>query len=141
MIATMSRATPRLALAVVLLGLGCSAAPSPTGSEAAASSPAPGTLPDRDSALAHRLVEQEGAILLDVRSPEEFADGHIEGAINIPHTEVEGRMAEIVAQTGEDGSRPIVVYCRSGRRSGLAKEVLVQHGLLRVTNLGGMTAW
>ncbi len=131
----------RLALTLATIGLGCSMAESTsTGSVASADSTAE-SLPDRDSALAHRLVEQEGAILLDVRTRQEFADGHIPGAINIPHTEIGARMDEIVAVAGTQDDTAIVVYCRTGRRAGLAKELLLRRGPWPVTNLGGMSDW
>jgi phage shock protein E len=104
-----------------------------------ASSPTPSELPDRDPALAHRLVDQEGAILLDVRSQAEFAGGHLDRAVNIPHTEVAERMPEILALAGGDRGKAVVVYCRSGGRAGLVKQTLRDHGFGRVTNLGGMT--
>lgn len=95
------------------------------------------TLPDRDPELAHRLVA-EGALLLDVRTPQEFALGHLEGARNVSHEQVPHRLDEIRQWAG-DG--PVVVYCRSGRRSGIAKEALVEAGIVQVTNLGGMSDW
>ena len=97
-------------------------------------------LPDRDPELAHRLVEQ-GALLLDVRTPDEYAAGHIEGAVNIPHDQIADEIERIGELTGNDKSKAIVVYCRSGRRSGLAKQTLAEHGYGRVSNLGGMSAW
>ena len=63
-----------------------------------------------------RALVERGALLVDVRTPEEFAAGHVAGAINIPHLEVEARLVEF----GADHEREIVVYCRSGNRSGLA---------------------
>lgn len=98
-------------------------------------------LPDRDSALAHRLVEEEQGILLDVRTSVEFAAGHIDGATNISHDELAERIAEVEKLTGGDKSRPIVVYCRSGNRAGQAKKVLTEAGYERVTNLGGLSDW
>jgi len=100
-----------------------------------------GPLPDRDSALAHRLVEQHGALLLDVRSDAEFTAGHVDGAQNIPHTEIQAELSDIEALVAGDKNAPIVVYCRSGQRSGIAKEVLIKYGYTRVTNLGGMSDW
>lgn len=76
---------------------------------------------------------RQGALLVDVRSAEEFAKGHLEGALNIPHTEVVSRLNEF----GADKNRQVVVYCRSGRRSGLAREVLLAHGFSHVSNGGG----
>jgi phage shock protein E len=99
-----------------------------------------GPYPDRDPALAKQLVDA-GALLLDVRTPEEFASGHVDGAINIPHTEVPNRIDEIRELVGGEAHKPVVVYCRSGRRSGIAKKALERAGFDRVTNLGGLKDW
>lgn len=137
-------ALPFVPLALVVAPLACSS-PEPTAAASApASAPASAaasSLPDRDPALAHRLVEQEGALLLDVRSPQEFAQGHLPGAHNVPHTEIDARVAEVEALVGGDRGRAIVVYCRSGRRSGIAKQSLLGHGFGRITNLGGIGDW
>jgi len=84
---------------------------------------------------ARRLVAG-GARLLDVRSPQEYAGGHLPGAVNIPVQEIEGRLAEVGARDGE-----LVLYCRSGHRSSRATEILRRHGFTKVHNLGPMTAW
>lgn len=84
---------------------------------------------------ARSLVEQ-GAHLVDVRTPGEFADGHIEGAVNIPVDQITGRFDEIGKR-----DEPVVVYCRSGARSGRAKRVLEQAGFASVHNLGAMSRW
>ena len=97
-------------------------------------------LPDRDPALAHKLVS-EGAVLLDVRTPGEFAAGHLDGAVNVPVDELESRMPEIDKLAGGDKNRPIVVYCQAGGRAGRAKQKLVDAGHPQVTNLGGMRDW
>ena len=94
-------------------------------------------LPDRDPALAHRLVAN-GAVLVDVRTPEEYATRHVEGAINIPVDDLESRIAEV---SKGDTSKPVVVYCHSGNRAGRAKKILVDHGYSQVTNLGGIDDW
>ncbi len=99
-----------------------------------------GGLPDRDPALAHKLVS-EGAVLLDVRTPEEFASRHVDGAVNIPFDQVEERKAEIDKLTGGDANKPIVVYCQAGGRASQAKETLVRAGHTKVTNLGGISNW
>jgi len=122
------KAIPTIITAAIVLTLGACAPK--------AESPA---LPDRDSKLAHKLVE-EGALLLDVRSTGEFEKGHLSGAILVPHDELEGRLEEIAKQV-KGKAHPIVVYCRSGRRSGIAKEVLLKAGYTQVTNLGGMSDW
>ncbi|HEY2367731.1 MAG TPA: rhodanese-like domain-containing protein [Polyangiaceae bacterium] len=94
-------------------------------------------LPDRDPALAHRLVER-GAVLVDVRTPEEYATRHVDGAINIPVDEIESRIADV---SKGDTSKAVVVYCHSGNRAARAKKILVEHGYSQVTNLGGIDDW
>jgi rhodanese-related sulfurtransferase len=83
-----------------------------------------------------RKLVSAGARLLDVRSPEEYAHGHLPGAINIPVQELDRRLAEV-----GPADHDLVVYCRSGHRSGRATEILRQHGFTKVHNLGPMTAW
>ncbi|MCC6995380.1 MAG: rhodanese-like domain-containing protein, partial [Deltaproteobacteria bacterium] len=73
---------------------------------------------DVSGADARALVAQ-GALLLDVRTAGEFAGGHIEGALNIPVQELGQRLGEL-----GDKARPIVVYCRSGKRSSRAASML-----------------
>ncbi len=85
------------------------------------------------SELAQRLASDAAPLVLDVRSPEEFAAGHIPGAVNIPHTE----LAERVAELGDNRAREIVVHCRSGKRAALAEEILRQAGFRRVRDLEG----
>lgn len=85
---------------------------------------------------AHAMVKA-GGLLLDVRTPEEFAAGHIEGAVNIPVHELEGKLAAVPAKKDQ----PVVVYCRSGHRSESAKGILEKAGFTKVKNLGPMTAW
>lgn len=85
-------------------------------------------------AEARRLVAQ-GAVLLDVRTPGEFAAGHIDGALNVSYDEVTRRSAELGPPP-----RSIVVYCHSGRRSAIAASELRGRGY-SVWDLGAMTAW
>lgn len=84
---------------------------------------------------AHRLVES-GALLVDVRSPGEYAAGHVEGAVNIPVGELGGRLGEL-----PDRGRAVVVYCASGMRSAAAKKVLMNAGFTTVLDLGPMSRW
>lgn len=72
-------------------------------------------------------------LYVDVRTPEEFASGHVAGAVNIPHDQMEARWREIAAHQGDS----VVVYCRTGRRSGLAIDVLREKGFARLENGGG----
>lgn len=73
-----------------------------------------------------------GALVVDVRTPEEFKTGHLPGAVNIPVADVEARIAEF-----GDKTKPVVVYCRSGNRSGRAKLMLEKAGYTDVVNGGG----
>jgi rhodanese-related sulfurtransferase len=83
---------------------------------------------------AHAWVKR-GALLLDVRTREEFASGHVNGALNIPLQELAHRTQEL---SGAD--RSIVVYCRSGGRSASAAQLLRRQGYA-VHDLGPMSAW
>jgi phage shock protein E len=80
----------------------------------------------------------ENALILDVRTREEFAAGHVPGALNIPHTEVEARLVEL----GGDQSRPVVVYCERGGRAEKAESQLASAGFSDLRHLeGDMSAW
>jgi phage shock protein E len=83
-----------------------------------------------------RKLVAAGARLLDVRSPEEYARGHLPDALNIPVQELDRRLAE-----AGPADRELIVYCRSGHRSTRAAEILRAHGFTKVHNLGPMTAW
>ena len=74
-------------------------------------------------------------LLIDVRTPEEFASGHINGSVNIPVEEMQGRLDEI------PGDTPIVVYCRSGNRSATAARILTDADYAPVYDLGGIQDW
>jgi LPXTG-site transpeptidase (sortase) family protein len=78
----------------------------------------------------------EDYILLDVRTPEEFSEGHLEGAVHIPVNELEGRLAEL------SKDKPIIVYCKSGGRSSTAANLLVENGFTQIYNMsGGILDW
>ncbi|WP_407429770.1 FAD-dependent oxidoreductase [Arcticibacter sp.] len=82
-----------------------------------------------------RSVEHD-AVLIDVRTPGEFAQGTIEGALNIPLDEIRGRLSEIPAE------KPVYIFCQQGMRGYLAQRILVQNGFHHVTNLsGGYLLW
>lgn len=74
------------------------------------------------------------AIWIDVRSAGEYQSGHVSQAVNIPHTEIAMRIEEVT----RDKDAEILVYCRSGRRSGIARETLLNLGYTNVVNLGGL---
>lgn len=77
-----------------------------------------------------------GALVIDVRSAEEYATGHLEGSLNIVHDQT----ASLAKAIGDDKGRSVVVYCRSGRRSGIALQALAGLGYTNVFNAGGYTA-
>jgi len=83
-----------------------------------------------------KALVDAGALLVDVRTPEEFEAGHIAGAKNIPLSELTQRMDEFGAKDGV-----VVVYCRSGRRSGQAQKTLGMAGFKAVHNAGGLEDW
>ena len=73
---------------------------------------------------------------IDVRTAQEFAGGHVEGAINIPYEEITARIAEVGAEQNAD----IYLYCRSGRRADIAKTALEEMGYTGVVNLRTVAA-
>ena len=84
--------------------------------------------------LVDRLLRRDPVLhVIDVRTPEEFASAHIAGAINLPHDLLETQASSLPA----DHAAPIVVYCRSGRRSALAVETLRKLGYTQVLHLEG----
>lgn len=86
-------------------------------------------------AEARRLVEG-GARLIDVRTPEEYAAGHIEGAVNIPLQELAGRTSEIGSK-----ETAVILYCRSGNRSRQAMAILKKAHFTTLHDLGAMSRW
>ncbi len=93
---------------------------------------------DVDVSAAQQIVEDGNAVILDVRTPEEFAGGHLPGAINI---NVESSdFATKVA--GLDESTETLVYCRTGNRSGVATDAMADLGFTDMSDLqGGIEAW
>jgi NADPH-dependent 2,4-dienoyl-CoA reductase/sulfur reductase-like enzyme/rhodanese-related sulfurtransferase len=85
---------------------------------------------DGDMPLASWSADRTGVTLLDVREPDEFAGGHVEGAINLPLSTLRGRLAEV--PTG----KPIWVYCAAGQRAYFAQRFLMLNGF-EVRNLSG----
>lgn len=108
---------------------------------AGACSSVPGFEARSTASEARRLVREEGALLLDVRTADEFAADHVEGAVWLAHDEIAERLDEIEERLGGDRAWPIVLYCRSGRRSHQARLALEQAGFTRVLDLGAMSNW
>ena len=76
----------------------------------------------------------KNSVLIDVQSAEEYNSGHLQGAINIPHNEIAGKISSFVPER----STNIKLYCRSGRRVKIAMEALQKQGYKNLENLGGI---
>jgi len=88
--------------------------------------------------LMQRIKANHAGLILDVRSPEEYAEGHIPGAINIPHDQLGSRLAEIRSHKNKD----VVLYCGSGGRVGIAAKTLRPAGFSQLLHLDGdMNGW
>ena len=83
------------------------------------------------------MDSEEGYIILDARTQEEYDEGHIPGATQISHEEI----AEKAEQVLTDKDQLILVYCRSGRRSKIAAESLVELGYTNIKEFGGILDW
>jgi rhodanese-related sulfurtransferase len=88
-----------------------------------------------DGRTAQRLVAA-GARLVDVRTAQEFEAGHVPGATLIPFDQIAARAAELGPKDA-----PIVLYCRSGRRTAIAKQALEAQGFTRVWDMQGIQNW
>ena len=75
-----------------------------------------------------------GGVIIDVRSAEEYNSGHLQGAINIPHNEIAGKISSFVPEK----STNIKLYCRSGRRVKIAMEALQKQGYKNLEDFGGI---
>lgn len=83
-------------------------------------------------------ADPESLVILDVRSLDEYEAGHVPGAIHIPHDQLAARLAELEASK----DKPIMAYCRSGKRAAKALEVLHEAGFTRLLHLtGDMPGW
>ena len=83
------------------------------------------------------MDSQEDYIILDVRTRDEFDESRIPGAILIPHDEITEKAEDLLT----DKDQLILVYCRSGRRSKLAAEALVELGYTNIKEFGGIIDW
>ena len=83
------------------------------------------------------MDSREDYIILDVREQEEYDESHIPGAILIPH----GQIPEKAEQLLQDKDQLLLVYCRSGRRSKIAAESLVELGYTNIMEFGGIIDW
>mgnify|MGYP001822721623 FL=1 len=88
--------------------------------------------------LVQRLEGEDAPVILDVRSPEEYAEGHIPGAINVPYDQIAANLDSLESFLTAE----VVVYCRTGRRAGVAEKALREAGFTQVVDLEGhMTTW
>ncbi|NJD31238.1 MAG: rhodanese-like domain-containing protein [Gammaproteobacteria bacterium] len=109
------------------------AAPAAAPPAAAKSMPPPIT---QDQLLERQAKHDPTLFLIDARTPQEYAAGHVPGAVNIPYDQVAAHLGEIPKD------KDVVVYCHSGRRAGLAAETLEKAGYKRLLHLqGDMQAW
>ncbi len=77
-------------------------------------------------------------VLLDVRTPEEYAEGHVPGAINIDYRQIKNNLAKLLPYKDDT----VIVYCRSGYRAGIAKKILAKNGFTKLRHLSGdMNGW
>ena len=83
------------------------------------------------------MDKEEGFVILDVRTQEEYDQGHIPGAIVISHEEIAEKAEKVLT----DKDQLILVYCRSGRLSKIATEALVELGYTNIKEFGGIIDW
>jgi phage shock protein E len=90
----------------------------------------------QEALLEHQSKHPGHLFVLDVRTPQEYAEGHVPGAVNVPHDQLASRLAEVPKD------KDVVLYCKSGRRAGIAADVLAANGYTRLSHLeGDMNAW
>lgn len=124
--------------ASALLGCAALAIDARADETAPAAAPAAAPLISQDDLLARLDRKDPDVVVLDVRTPAEFAAGHVPGARNVSHDQLEGRLGELGELRGKD----VVLYCRSGRRSALAADVLRKAGFTQLLHLDGdYLAW
>lgn len=80
-----------------------------------------------------RMMNHEGAVMLDVRDDKEWREGHVLNAVHLPLANLEARLGELEQHRG----KPIIVYCRMGQRSARAATLLTKQGFNPVFKLGG----
>ena len=90
----------------------------------------------QEALLEHQSKHPGHLFVLDVRTPQEYAEGHVPGAVNVPYDQLASRLAEVPKD------KDVVLYCKSGRRAGIAADVLAANGYTRLSHLeGDMNAW
>lgn len=87
--------------------------------------------------LQQKLTDKAPIVLLDVRTQEEFNNGHIPGALLLPYDEIDQKAAQLLPEKEKE----IIIYCRSGRRSAIAEDSLEALEYTNVKDFGGMNRW
>ncbi len=87
-----------------------------------------------DASIDIAELVKDGALIIDTRSADEFAGGHIDGAVNIPYDVI----GNVIEKHEPNHARSIIVYCHSGARSAAARKSLMQAGYTHVVNGGGL---
>jgi rhodanese-related sulfurtransferase len=72
----------------------------------------------------YKMLLEKGALIVDVRSPAEYQNGHIKGSVNIPVDQIKSKVEQLKAK-----NQPVITCCRSGARSGMAKSILKASGI------------
>ncbi|MDN4468743.1 rhodanese-like domain-containing protein [Gordonibacter sp. RACS_AR68] len=86
---------------------------------------------------AKALIDEGGVTVVDVRTPKEYADGHVPGALNIPNEDIGSTQPSQLGSTDDK----LIVYCRTGVRSKQASDKLVALGFTEVNDMGGIVDW
>jgi len=120
-----------LILSIVIAGFASCSRSDSTQPPASSSVPA-----GKDPAAARALIAQ-GAVVIDVRTADEYRDGHLPAATNIAVGEIGDHLADVDKLVAGDKARPIVLYCAAGSRAAKAKKTLEEAGYQRVVNGGG----
>ncbi|HET7499405.1 MAG TPA: rhodanese-like domain-containing protein [Kofleriaceae bacterium] len=131
---------PLLAIVLALCLGACTRSELPPPAQVSPTQPPPAqaAAPTNKDPRAARELIASGAIVIDVRTPDEYASRHLSRAINIPVQELPRRIAEIEVLVAGDRTRPIVVYCAAGARAAEAKAQLDAAGFSSVVNGVGL---
>ena len=132
-----------LSVAAALILTGCSTGGVSSGSSSLpgstmSSSESGGTKTITPAAAKARIDAKEDLVILDVRTQEEYDEGHIADSVLLPYDAI---TADSAAKALPDKSKPVLVYCRSGRRSAIAAQSLIDLGYTAVFDLGGIQSW
>ena len=121
------------AMSVAFMTIATAGEPAATAPASAAAVVAPMS---QEALLEHQSRHPDHLFVLDVRTPQEYAEGHVPGAVNVPYDQLAARLAEVPKD------KDVVLYCKSGRRAGIAADVLAANGYMRLSHLeGDMPAW